>query len=605
MQLSMKSWQIGEFTHALRFLGVTRADATVGATLALAVAVLDSIGMGLVFPVLVFLQQGAIAFANERAGLVGQIGALFSALQIPLTLFSLLAVVLVPNLLRQWAAYLSLSFGTRVTDRVNGQLQSRVIAAVVTASHPFHLSRNTGSLNGLLAHSCGAAAQLARAAVLVASYLLVLSAYFVVLIYLAPALAAVAAAVMLPIVLLFRRQYRRSATLAREQESRGEDVYRTIFETLQNLRHIRMRGMEEDTVAALSRKIGTYWTLSTRLVAQRLAIDAITRPALMLGAVIVLLVGVELLGTSLALLGTFVLVLLRMVPQISGIATQRSEIAARLQALSAIRETLLEARLNVQVDHGSQQFCGMRAGLAFENVSYTYGSGTRQFPALRNVSFVIPKGKTTALVGPSGAGKSTCLDLIPRFLDPTEGLLRLDGIPLEEFNLRSLRRRMAMVPQETVMFDDTIRANLQFGLGVAVDDAQLWRSLEAAHCAHFVKALPSGLDTPLGERAVRLSGGQRQRLAIARALLLNPELLLLDEPTSSLDSESEAAIQQTLSDLHGTLTVVIIAHRLSTVVNADQILFLDAGHVVASGSHGELVAKDTPYRRMFELQMHL
>lgn len=561
--------------------------------------------MGLVFPVLIYLERGAVAFTPSAGGLPAQLGAVLGAIGVPVTLISLLMVALVPNLLRQWIAYLGLAYGTHVSDRVNSQLQAIVVDSVVRADHAFHLRRNSGELNSLLAHSCGAAAQLARSAILIASYAFIVLAYFVVLVFLAPLLALAAAAVMLPIVLIFRSQFVKAAVLGREQETQGIGVYRMVYETLQNLRHIRMRAMEGETVSTLSERIREYWTLGTRLVKQRLAIDAITKPVLMLGAVAVLLIGVEWLGTSLALLGTFVVILLRTVPQISGIATQRSEIAARIQAVRAVRRALEEAGASGRPMEGTRAFTCLERGLAFERVSFSYRAGDQTFRALHEVSFDIPRGRTTALVGPSGAGKSTCLDLIPRFLDPTAGRILVDGKPIESFQLRSLRRGMAAVAQETVLFDESIRTNLQYGLDSPADDARLWRALEDAHCAAFVRALPQGLETRVGERAVRLSGGQRQRLAIARALLLEPLILLLDEPTSALDSESEAAIQQTLVGLRGRITVVIIAHRLSTVVNADQIVFLDGGCVIARGAHKDLVAAETPYKRMFELQMQL
>jgi subfamily B ATP-binding cassette protein MsbA len=283
----------------------------------------------------------------------------------------------------------------------------------------------------------------------------------------------------------------------------------------------------------------------------------------------------------------------------------RSEIGARIQGLRAVQRALEEARAEAPIQGGTRTFARLLKGITFEHVTYSYQSHGTPVLALRDVSFEIRRGQTTALVGRSGAGKSTCLDLIPRLLTATQGRVCIDGIPIEEFELRSLRRRVAAVTQETVLFDDTVRANLEFGLDATPNDARLWQALADAHCDAFVRRLPSGLDTVVGDRATRLSGGQRQRLAIARALLLEPEILLLDEPTSALDSESEAAIQESLTELKGRITVVIVAHRLSTVVNADKIVVLDQGRVVAQGLHGELIAADTPYRRMFDLQMQL
>ena len=192
--------QLRELKAALNFLGVTRSDALIAASLSVLLAAIDSVGMGLIFPVLVYLERGAAGFAPAAGGLPAQIGSVLAMLHVPITLFTLLALALGPNLLRQWIAYLGLSHGGRVTDRVNGQLQAQLVDAVVRADHEFHLKRNSGELNSLLAHSCGSAAQLARSAVLISSYALIVLAYFVVLMWLAPQLALAAAAVMLPVV---------------------------------------------------------------------------------------------------------------------------------------------------------------------------------------------------------------------------------------------------------------------------------------------------------------------------------------------------------------------------------------------------------------------
>ena len=222
-------------------------------------------------------------------------------------------------------------------------------------------------------------------------------------------------------------------------------------------------------------------------------------------------------------------------------------------------------------------------------------------PVLEGITFEVRPGEVVALVGPSGAGKTTIVDLLARFYDPTHGRITLDGVALGDLELRSLRPLLGIVTQETVLFHDTVRANIAYGLG-DVPMERIERAARAAHAHEFIAQLPNGYDTVLGERGTRLSGGQRQRIAIARAILKNPPILILDEATSALDSESELLVQQAIEKLLAGRTVFVIAHRLATVRHADQILVMERGRIVDRGRHDELLLRDGLYRYLYRLQ---
>jgi ATP-binding cassette subfamily B protein len=238
--------------------------------------------------------------------------------------------------------------------------------------------------------------------------------------------------------------------------------------------------------------------------------------------------------------------------------------------------------------------------IVFEDVSFAYET-RREIPALRDVSFRIAPGERVAVVGPSGAGKTTVLQLLLRFYDPEAGTIRLDGVPIDKMRLTDLRRRLALVPQEPVIFADTVRANILFGRPDAAP-GEVEEAARAAAAHDFIAALPEGYDTWLGERGVLLSGGQKQRIAIARAILRDAPVLLLDEATSSLDAESERAVQQAVDLLSHGRTTLVIAHRLATVKRADRILVMEDGRLAATGSHDELVAQGGLYARLARLQ---
>jgi subfamily B ATP-binding cassette protein MsbA len=260
--------------------------------------------------------------------------------------------------------------------------------------------------------------------------------------------------------------------------------------------------------------------------------------------------------------------------------------------------TLEPEHLDDPVSKPGKRFEGFNDRVDFEKVGFAYNGSE---PVLDDVSFTVGKGEVMAVVGASGAGKSTLVNLIPRFHDVTSGRILVDGHDLREFDLVSLRKHVAIVTQDVILFNDTIRANIAYGDPTASNETIL-RAARAALVDDFVSALPEGYDTGIAERGLRLSGGERQRISIARAILKNAPILILDEATSSLDSESEALVQQALQNLMQGRTTIVIAHRLSTIRHADRILVLDAGRVKEIGTHEELILRRGIYSRLLSLQ---
>lgn len=288
-----------------------------------------------------------------------------------------------------------------------------------------------------------------------------------------------------------------------------------------------------------------------------------------------------------------------------GLASQSLRQLANLQTvfaegLTAARRLFaaMDVEPEVRERPGARHLNAVEGALAFENVSFSYAEGP---PALRQISFEVRRGETVALVGPSGGGKSTILNLIPRFYDVSEGRVALDGTDIRDLTLASLRSHIALVTQEPFLFDDTVAANISYARPGASEE-EIAAAARAAAAHEFIEALPEGYQTLVGEAGARLSGGQRQRIAIARAFLKDAPILLLDEATSALDTESEAHVQAALARLMAGRTTILIAHRLSTVRNADRIYVIDQGRIVESGDHATLLHRGGLYARLAKTQ---
>ncbi len=426
-------------------------------------------------------------------------------------------------------------------------------------------------------------------------------AYAGIVIWISWRLALVAFAVMLPIAYFVGRLNRRLRKYSTRAQQKAADFTSVLQETVSGIRVVKAFGMEEFEKKKFRRHTEGFFNAVMKQQRAAALAPPVTEFLGALGALAVLWYGgMQVLEGDLLSPDWFLIFLGAM---LSIMHPAKSLVRANTviqEGVAAGKRIffILDTEPNIADAADAVEVDGIHDHLEFVDVSFTYDGDDY---VLRDVNLRVDKGQIVALVGPSGAGKSTLVDLIPRFYDPAEGSVRLDGVDLRRIRLDSLRALMGIVTQETILFNDTVGNNIAYGL----EDVAPERIIEAAKTANahdFIEALPDGYDTVIGDRGARLSGGERQRIAIARALLKDPEIFIFDEATSALDSESERLVQEAIQRLMTTRTTFVIAHRLSTVRNADLIVVIDDGRIVETGRHESLLAKGGLYRKLYDIQ---
>jgi len=402
-----------------------------------------------------------------------------------------------------------------------------------------------------------------------------------------------------PIVIVIARfgELMRRRSLRAQQ--RMADLTALLSESIRGANVVKAFGMEKFEEARFRTATRNYLRVQLRAQLLSLASSPVVESIMTLGAAVLLFyAGKQVRAGELTapVLAQFIGNLMLLYEPIRKLNKVNLVVQQARVGASRTRE-ILEAVNEVEERPGAITIDGVHEGLRFANVHFSYGDA----PVLRGIDLEIPRGQIVALVGPSGAGKTTLVGLLPRFFDPTDGQVQIDGADVRDLTLRSLRAQIGIVTQETVLFDDTIRNNIAYGRAdVPLDKVR--EAAKAAYADDFVTAQPKGYDTRIGELGSQLSGGQRQRLAIARAILKDAPILILDEATSHLDSESESLVQEALKNLMKDRTTLVIAHRLATAMQAHRILVMEEGRIVESGTHGELLERGGLYRKLYDLQ---
>jgi ATP-binding cassette, subfamily B, bacterial MsbA len=515
----------------------------------------------------------------------------------------LVVVLAIGLLLKNALSYASTQISVRAQEGLVRDLRSRLFAHLLTLDLGFFQRVKVGQIiSGLITEIDQTKTLITASLLSFFQNLIVVATTLVILSQISLRLTLLTLVFVPFLVLGLQKLLQRLRGHARARALERAEITGTATERLGAIRLIRAFGEEQREAARFAAKAERY----RKRVIRTQRFSSLTSPVteVFAGFMVILIIWAAtkpgLVGLSAPLapqaIIVFLMAALKLTSPLKTISSFPAVMAVTLASAERVFELLDQP--STKVDRPGEEIARFEREVVFDRVSFRYGDGDL---VLQDVSFTLPRGKVVALVGPSGAGKTTAADLLPRFHDPSSGQILMDGVPLTRLSRRSLRLLMGVVSQDTLLLSDTVQANIAYGSPGATRE-QVEAAAGAANASGFIAALPEGYETILGERGTGLSGGQRQRIAIARALLRDPPILILDEATSSLDTESERLVQQAIERLMRDRTVLVIAHRLTTVRDADEIVVLDAGRVTQRGSHEELLRAGGLYRRLYELQ---
>ncbi len=573
-------------------------------------AIFEGVGLSLLLPILQYAEGGTTAITEGSGVIWTTIARFMDLFHLPVTLIVLLVLAFVPILLRQVVFYFNTWYSAVVSSRIAIRMRMQTLDTVFNADPEFFTRHSVGQLVGIVITQTTAAGAAILAVMKQLSIALLMLLYVAILLAISVPLTLVTVVFAALVSSAVKANFRRIREFGIESARTNQTMMGKIVERLSLMRLIKLRdqkGVESKRIEDFSETMRVISVKQARLGAM---VEVTADPLLMLSVFVTLYIGISVLGMTLAQLGLLLFLLNRLNAKVKEFNAGRQAISTNMAGLLLVKEATVDATTSNRIAGGTEPFEGVRREVVLDHVEYAYPDppapdGSAESPGkavLQDISITIPAGSFTALVGRSGAGKSTLVELLPRLRDVTGGTITFDGIDIKEFQVGSLRKGIGYLTQSAMLFNDTVRENLIYGLDYAPTEEQIHSALERSY-ATFVYALPNGLETNLGDRGVRFSGGERQRIGLARVLLEDNSIIILDEPTSSLDSESESYIQRALHELHGQKTVIVIAHRLATVIQADQLLVIEDGRVVERGTHDELVAHDGAYRKLFETQL--
>ncbi|MBN2489639.1 MAG: ABC transporter ATP-binding protein [Planctomycetes bacterium] len=586
----MKAATRRELRYLCRMLGPYRAVTVVIIATSFLASLCDGISIGMLIPLLSNIQ--GMQDSAELPRLLRHATELLAPYPVSTQILLAIALVVTAILLKNLLLGLSIYFGYRVSSGIAADLRMRATALLLDVGLEYHHRTKIGERIEKTLYNTAALEDLTRHAVEMVAQVITFGVLFALLLLLSWKLTLIVLAIGAVFMWLTFAYTRRLAAVGENFAASSRELLSGVHESLSGIQVIKACGREPSQQDRLRRIIERHRRNTLRLNFSNYVVHLLTDVlgAFAIGGLFLVTMRVYAMDSKLliVLLFPFVYVITRIIPVLKQINMARAVIVSRWPFMRLVYD-FLRVDDKPFLKSGVRPFAGLRREIRLENVTFAYaGEAT---PALRDVSLRLRHGETTAVVGRSGSGKSTLVGLVLRFQDPQEGRVLVDDVPLGSFDTSSYRRRIGVVSQDVFIFNDTVRANIAFGGVDPVAEEAIVEAARRAGADEFIRALPGGYDTLLGDRGVKLSGGERQRISIARAVLRDPEILILDEATSSLDARTEERIHEAIAELGRDRTVIVIAHRLSTIAGADWIVVMKDGRVAEQGRPAELRAR--------------
>jgi subfamily B ATP-binding cassette protein MsbA len=565
-------------------------------------ALFNGISTALVIPLLLaFLGEDLTNF-NIRSPLLQKVFGWFDSFPQDLQLSAMFAAVLFAIILKNAANYFNTIVGGYFSKNLTNSMRLEGIKILFDVDIDFYSKWKMGDIVNRISQEINRSAGAVKTLITIASLVITITIFFVVLISISWQLT-LAAILLLGLVAWSNQLFsKRAKEFGRVLSEKAKAFTNKFLEVLSGIRLVKTVAAEEYEYQIIKELILDKEKAELDSQANFAIVGPVNEVLGIIAIFLLTVIAKGILGDSTKeyapLLLTYLVFLFRLLPIVSQLNGARNSLANTSHSVEVAVEFLNRQNKPFMVN-GTAPYQKMQQGVYFEGVKFSYPDHATV--VLRGIDIWIPQGKTVALVGASGAGKSTIADLLPRFYDPTGGRITIDGKDLREYDIKSLRDAMGIVSQDTFLFNNTIRYNIAYGYK-DVTDEDIIQAAKRANAYEFIQKLEQGLDTKVGDRGVMLSGGQKQRMAIARALLRNPDILILDEATSALDTVSERLVQKAIEELCRDRTTLVIAHRLSTVQKAHKIIVLEKGKVVEQGNHQELLAKNGYYSRLYMMQ---
>jgi len=584
------------------FFGLTSRKIVVLVLLPLAATVSEIFGIGIFLPIFQFIRlEGDISALVADSSIWQYVVDAFSFLNIEPSLASLLLLAFTLFIGRQILNYLRLIYTGVVTQYLIQIQRNRLFDRYIEADTSYHDRTPVGNLSNIVVQEVNGAVSGIMGPLELITYIIMLVGYLIVLSILSWEMTLFSVITLVISSLVPKAWINKSVLVGRELVNANTLVSGFLIGRLRSPRLVRLSGTESAEKEEFHRLTLVQRKHNVEGLILKSKTDSLIEPIVIGLSLAFLYFAYTVLHLQIEIIGLYLVVLMRLMPVAKSILIKLQSIKSSLGSIEALEGRFKAMKDSLEQDNGDEILSQINQPILIENVSYCYPDSEKD--VLKNINIEFEMNKMTAIVGPSGSGKSTLIDLLPSLRLPTDGIIKINGKGIEKYRLKSLRQLMSYTPQSPQIFDGTVKHHILYGKSDSIDN-EIQDAVRLAGADEFINQLPQGIDTKLGEDAIRLSGGQRQRLDLARALVRKAAILILDEPTSNLDAESEDAFIRALSKIRQetNTTIIVIAHRLASISKADNIVVLNKGMVESKGSHTELLKENGWYSKAWKIQ---